>query len=238
MKRYIFPCILLLILSSCKHGELIDFTSREWMWRGADTLLNRSGDVKVFYMDSLLCKCIGKAGLDTSISSKNLSRIDMMLCISMHQSPGNYHPRFSILDTIRHDAYLNILMICEEYHDSVRNDRYTGIKVVTITGKYVNSCYTLAEDFTSTGLHTVTSSVMMPGNRVVTQSIQQLSSDIEDSKLFYRKHEGIVSRNITVADYDYNSKGYVVKSNIYKRYDYDNITNRVTKHTETVIRDK
>jgi hypothetical protein len=185
MKRtFLLLSISILLSSACKHERSVDRTSIAVMWKDIDSLVNHSKNFQIYYCDSSWLKR-SKHYLDSNFINTNLFKLDYLLAdeIEALKSIGiksTYD--FYILDTLKRDSQNDFLLILEKYKDypPIARTNYYSLILVLISEDTIVSAFHLAEKYQEVLGTCTRSSIILPGNRIISRTISHHCSDCED----------------------------------------------------------
>jgi hypothetical protein len=223
MKRiFLLLSISILLSCACKHERSVDRTSLTVIWKDIDSLVNHSKNFQIYYFDSSWLTR-SKHCLDSNFINANLFKLDSELAdgIEALKSIGiKITYDFYILDTLKRDARNNFLLILERYkgYGPLPRMNYYSLILVAISGDTIVSGFHLAENYQEV-LGTITkSSIILPGNRIISRTIHHHCSDYEDE---YRYCSWEYSTEFL--EYDTLFKRFIPYKKAIRRYEEEKI---------------
>jgi hypothetical protein len=144
------------------------------MWKDADSLINETTGNKVYYFDSTFLKRYHETKSDTSFVNKNLKFIDGEIA----EFKQFYSYQIGILDTIRNEqSHLFILIHEKNQGEAGVLSKASSIKLIVVFQNRVLSTYTLAEISEGNLWNEIRSSIILPGNQIITRTVTRGCSD-------------------------------------------------------------
>jgi hypothetical protein len=176
--KIIIFSLLLIGSASCKH-QIADTSTWQTMWYDINTITAGNKEYKIFFLSKEWIESQKKVALDSNFIKKNIKTIDINLINDSDQYGQITNYKMYILDTLKIEQHRNHIIILEQVDDVLLGERYS-LKLIIVSKMSVLSSYTLA-DKTREGSHDVViSSVIVPGNKIISRIVENNCSDYED----------------------------------------------------------
>jgi hypothetical protein len=168
-------CYYAFAATQCHRQKL---TYRERFWIDSCSFISDSKAYKIYYLDSSWIKALKKMTYDSAFIARNLKIIDKTLADKLDSFRQFYSYRFSLLDTLRIENSRTHLLVLEEYHDTVSNERYSSLNLLICSKTNVLSSIVLSEEYRKSLFNYFTSSIIVNENKKISRTVSEVCSDM------------------------------------------------------------